>query len=79
MSAKTLAAAPTPWPLIAPALLLFLGAVAVPLLMTLLLSFHDWGQYKGIETVFILKNCTRSGRIRISTKCFCAPCASPCW
>jgi putative spermidine/putrescine transport system permease protein len=24
--------------------------------MTLLLSFHDWGQYKGIETVFILKN-----------------------
>jgi putative spermidine/putrescine transport system permease protein len=56
MSAKTLAAAPTPWPLIAPALLLFLGAVAVPLLMTLLLSFHDWGQYKGIETVFILKN-----------------------
>lgn len=56
MSAKAIAAAPTPWPLIAPALLLFLGAVAVPLLMTLLLSFHDWGQYKGIETVFILKN-----------------------
>jgi putative spermidine/putrescine transport system permease protein len=24
--------------------------------MTVLLSFHDWGQYKGIEPVFILKN-----------------------
>ena len=32
--------------------------------MTVLLSFHDWGQYKGIEPVFILKNwrevCDRS-------------------
>jgi putative spermidine/putrescine transport system permease protein len=28
----------------------------VPLVMTVLLSFHDWGQYKGIEPVFILKN-----------------------
>jgi putative spermidine/putrescine transport system permease protein len=24
--------------------------------MTVMLSFHDWGQYKGIEPVFILKN-----------------------
>ena len=24
--------------------------------MTVLLSFHDWGQYKGIEPVFTLKN-----------------------
>lgn len=39
-----------------PALLLFAGVVLAPLAMTVLLSFHDWGQYKGIETVFILKN-----------------------
>jgi putative spermidine/putrescine transport system permease protein len=45
-----------PWRLIAPALLLFLAVVIIPLVMTLLLSFHDWGQYKGIEPVFILKN-----------------------
>jgi len=30
--------------------------VVIPLAMTVLLSFHDWGQYKGIEPVFILKN-----------------------
>jgi len=46
----------TPWALIAPALALFLAVVVVPLAMTVLLSFHDWGQYKGIETVLILKN-----------------------
>ncbi len=45
-----------PYFLAAPALLLFVGVVLVPLVMTVLLSFHDWGQYKGIETVFILKN-----------------------
>lgn len=50
------AAARTPWALIAPALALFLAVVVVPLAMTVLLSFHDWGQYKGIETVLILKN-----------------------
>ena len=42
--------------LTAPALLLFVGVVLIPLAMTVLLSFHDWGQYKGIEPVFILKN-----------------------
>jgi putative spermidine/putrescine transport system permease protein len=46
----------TPWLLAGPALLLFVGIVLVPLAMTVLLSFHDWGQYKGIEPVFILKN-----------------------
>lgn len=46
----------TPWLLLAPALLLFVGVVLVPLVMTVLLSFHDWGQYKGIEPVLILKN-----------------------
>ena len=55
MSAAPLARR-TPWALIAPALALFLAVVIVPLAMTVLLSFHDWGQYKGIETVFILKN-----------------------
>ena len=46
----------TPYLLSAPALLLFGAIVVVPLAMTVALSFHDWGQYKGIETVFILKN-----------------------
>ena len=35
-----------------PALLLFVGAVLVPIAMTVLLSFHEWGQYKGIEPVY---------------------------
>jgi len=39
-----------------PALMLFTGVVVIPLVMTVMLSFHDWGQYKGIEPVFILKN-----------------------
>src|SRR6516165_1538500 len=46
----------TPYLLTLPALLLFAAVVIVPLAMTVLLSFHDWGQYKGIEPVFILKN-----------------------
>ena len=44
------------WTLVLPALGLFLAVVVIPLAMTLMLSFHDWGQYKGIEPVFILKN-----------------------
>ncbi len=46
----------TPYWLSLPALLLFALIVLVPLVMTVVLSFHDWGQYKGIERVFILKN-----------------------
>src|SRR5207237_1347525 len=46
----------TPWLLAGPALLLFIGTVLAPIAMTLLLSFHDWGQYKGIETIITLKN-----------------------
>jgi putative spermidine/putrescine transport system permease protein len=42
--------------LTAPALMLFVGVLLIPLAMTVMLSFHDWGQYKGIEPVFILKN-----------------------
>ena len=45
-----------PWALAAPAVMLFVGVLIVPLAMTVMLSFHDWGQYKGIEPVFILKN-----------------------
>ncbi|MCP3465582.1 ABC transporter permease [Bradyrhizobium sp. CCGUVB23] len=45
-----------PWALTLPALMLFVGVLVIPLLMTVMLSFHDWGQYKGIEPVFILKN-----------------------
>src|SRR6266705_6078098 len=46
----------TPWLLAGPALLLFVGIVLVPIAMTVLLSFHDWGQYKGIEPVITLKS-----------------------
>ena len=46
----------TPYLLSLPALLLFALVVIVPLGMTVALTFHDWGQYKGIEPVFILKN-----------------------
>lgn len=44
------------WPLVLPALMLFMAVVIVPLVMTVLLSFHNWGQYTGIEPVIILKN-----------------------
>ena len=46
----------TPYVMVAPALLLFVGIVLIPIAMTFILSFHDWGQYKGIERVFILKS-----------------------
>ncbi len=46
----------TPYWLTAPALLVFLGLVIIPLAMTVLLSFYDWGQYKGIVPEFTLKN-----------------------
>lgn len=45
-----------PWPLVTPALMLFGATVLIPLAMTVLLSFHDWGRYSGIEPVLILKN-----------------------
>lgn len=62
-TAATTAAAPaepgetrTALALALPALMLFIGVVVIPMVMTVMLSFHDWGQYKGIEPVFILKN-----------------------
>lgn len=45
-----------PFWLTGPALLVFLGLVIIPLGMTVLLSFYDWGQYKGIVPDFTLKN-----------------------
>ena len=39
-----------------PARAIFVAVVIVPLAMTVLLSFHDWGQFKGIEPALILKN-----------------------
>jgi putative spermidine/putrescine transport system permease protein len=45
-----------PYALLAPGVLLFFGIVLIPIVMTVMLSFHDWGQYKGIDPVFILKN-----------------------
>lgn len=44
-----------PWLLASPALLVFGGLVVVPLIMTVLLAFYDWGQYKGIVAEFTLK------------------------
>lgn len=45
-----------PYLLSLPAFLLLVSIVLIPIVMTVLLSFHDWGQFKGIEPVFILKN-----------------------
>jgi putative spermidine/putrescine transport system permease protein len=53
---RRLPAAALPWLLSLPALALFAVVVAIPLAMTVMLSFHDWSQYKGIQFVFILKN-----------------------
>ena len=53
---RALPAPATPWLLAGPALLLFLGVVLVPLVMTGVLSFHDFSTSKGIQPVFLLKN-----------------------
>lgn len=42
--------------LIAPATLLFVGIVLVPLAMTAILSLNEWGQYTGIVPTISLKN-----------------------
>lgn len=46
----------TAYALAGPALLVFLGLVVTPLVMTALLSFYDWGQYRGIVAEPTLKN-----------------------
>ncbi len=45
-----------PYLLSGPMLAVFLGLVLIPIGMTVLLSFYDWGQYKGIVEEFTLKN-----------------------
>jgi putative spermidine/putrescine transport system permease protein len=45
-----------PYLLIGPAFVWFIVILLVPLAMTVLLSFHRWGQYTGIEPVIILDN-----------------------
>ena len=42
--------------LVGPAALLFLGVVATPLAMTLLLSVNDWNSSQGIVSVITSKN-----------------------
>lgn len=46
----------TGWLLVAPATLLFIGIVLIPLVMTAVLSFNEWGQYTGIVNTITLKN-----------------------
>lgn len=46
----------TAYALAGPALLVFLGLVVTPLVMTALLSVYDWGQYRGIVAEPTLKN-----------------------
>jgi putative spermidine/putrescine transport system permease protein len=53
---RRLAPAAVPWLLSLPALTLFAAVLVVPLIVTVLLSFHDWSQYGGIKPVLILKN-----------------------
>jgi putative spermidine/putrescine transport system permease protein len=56
MSTAATRQAAAPWLLVGPALLLFVGVVLIPIAMTVLLSFHRWGQFTGIEFVFVLDN-----------------------
>ena len=44
----------TPWLMVAPGALLFLGLVVLPLLLTALLSFHGYNHTSGIENTFTL-------------------------
>jgi putative spermidine/putrescine transport system permease protein len=55
-ASETASGGRTAWLLAGPAMLLFIGIVLVPTVMTVLLSLHDWGPYKGIEAVITLKN-----------------------
>jgi putative spermidine/putrescine transport system permease protein len=45
-----------PYLLSAPALLLFVGVVLIPIAMTVVLSFNDWSMTRGIIPEFTLKN-----------------------
>ena len=45
-----------PYLLTLPSTLLFGAVVLIPIIMTIALSFYDWGREKGIEPAFLLKN-----------------------
>jgi len=47
---------PLPYLLSAPALLLFVGVVLIPIAMTVVLSFNDWSMTRGIIPEFTFKN-----------------------
>jgi len=46
----------TPWLLVSPATLLFLGLVVLPLILTVILSFHVYDHGSGIQNSFTLKH-----------------------
>lgn len=46
----------TPWLLVSPATLLFLGLVVLPLILTMILSFHAYDHTSGIQNSFTLKH-----------------------
>lgn len=46
----------TPWLLVSPATLLFLGLVVLPLILTVILSFHAYDHTAGIQNSFTLKH-----------------------
>lgn len=46
----------TPWLLVSPAALLFLGLVVLPLILTVILSFHAYDHTSGIQNSFTLKH-----------------------
>lgn len=48
--------APTHWLLVAPATLLFLGLVVLPLILTVILSFHAYDHTSGIQNSFTFKH-----------------------
>jgi putative spermidine/putrescine transport system permease protein len=71
-----------PYLLSAPALLLFVGIVLVPLVMTLLLSFYQWSLTGGIRENFSLGNwrdIAGDSYFHEITRCSCAPSASRPW
>ncbi|CAH1650773.1 ABC transporter permease [Hyphomicrobiales bacterium] len=46
----------TPWLLVSPGALLFLGLVVLPLILTVILSFHAYDHTSGIQNSFTLKH-----------------------
>jgi len=46
----------TPWLLVSPATLLFLGLVVLPLILTLILSFHAYDHSSGIQNSFTVSH-----------------------